>query len=123
MPRFKGYLNLHNSGLLLAGFLGSTIGSSDREIGRPDASMSVSQFYVGKIDNGGRIDDDPGGRERSWGLPPPPRGYPQIAIVLYYLYRERSCLQVIRRNRIRSRPLWGQGWRKGGGRIQETLKV
>jgi hypothetical protein len=50
MPRFKGYLNLHNSGLLLAGFLGSASWSSDREIDHPEAAVSVFQFYVGKID-------------------------------------------------------------------------
>jgi hypothetical protein len=49
MRRFKGHLNLHNSGLLLAGFLGMSRGSYEREIGCPEAAMSVSQFYVGKM--------------------------------------------------------------------------
>jgi len=49
MRRFKGHLNLHNSGLLYAGFFGMSCRSSEREIGCPVASMSVSQFYVGKM--------------------------------------------------------------------------
>ena len=38
--------------------------------------MSVFEFYVGKIGLLWEIDGNLGGRERSWGLPPPPRGHP-----------------------------------------------
>jgi hypothetical protein len=53
-------------------------------------------------------DDTPGASPRRWGAP--------IAIILYYPDQDFS---VILRNRIRTRPQWGQGWRKGGFKFKK----
>ena len=51
--------------------------------------------------------DAPGASPRRWGAP--------VAIVLYYLFKNAESFgRVIPRHRMRPRPRWGQGWRKGG---------
>jgi hypothetical protein len=50
--------------------------------------MNVSQFYVGEISLRGVGSTGLIVRERSWGLPPPPRGRPPVAMMLYYLYKK-----------------------------------
>ena len=54
-------------------------------------------------------------------------GIPRSAIVLYYLHRKDgktdvSC-QAPERYRSRPRPLWGQGWRKGGHSLKKIIII
>ena len=54
-----------------------------------------------------KLIDAPGASPRRWGAP--------LAIVQYYLFKNAGSLRhVTPKHRMRPRPRWGQGWRKGG---------
>jgi hypothetical protein len=81
-----GCLNLHNSGLLWAGFFEMSEWSFEREIGHPEADMSIFQFYIGELDQPGVVSTAARSYKTLLGAPPSPRMHPRLAMMPYYLY-------------------------------------
>jgi len=116
--RFKGKLTGAFSGLPVAAFLGSCVWSIEGEIGRPVASVSVSQISDREImSKRGCTVGDAHAEDAPGGCRPRRVGVPRLAIVLHYLYwetPENSGKLVIPTESFAPPPPWELGWREEG---------